>query len=173
MAKTAEQKEEFRLTKDVFPTMVAIPETVQTLLRGWKPPNEMAYILFQTKVYEIGAEEWRDSTFTLNVDGRPEQLEKLNYYCLVKGYKIIHYGNFPKANHPNPRIAAKARMHTGSDNINPWDQLESACKQFMGIEANRTARENELLKRLEEAEKRAASTTAPKREAKNEPRTVL
>jgi len=166
-------KEEARMKKEPFATMVEVPDSVKDLLRGWRPPVETAYILFQSRVYNISTEEWQDSTFTLNVDGRPEQTEKLQYYCMVKGYKIIHYGNFPKANHPNPRIAAKARMHTGSDNVNPWDVLEAACKQYMGVEQSRNARESELLKKLEEAEKKAAMLAANvTKGAKNEPRPI-
>jgi len=159
MAKTAEEREQSRLKKEPWKTKIEVPETVADLLRGWNPPKEMAYILFQTKNYEIGAEEWRDGTFTLNVDGRPEQTEKVAYYVMQKGYKIIDYGNFPRANHPNPRIAMKAQIHTGPDRINPWDVLENVCKQFMGIEANKTARENELMKKLAEAEARIQAQT--------------
>lgn len=157
-----DEKEKLRLQKEPFQTMVPVSDSVKDLLRGWKPPVDTAYILFQSKCYEISKEEWRDSTFTLNVDGRPEQYEKVTYYVLNKGFKIIHYGNFPKANHPNPRIAQKAKIHTGPDQVNPWDVLESMCKRYMGIEQARSVEISELKQRVEKAEAALASEVSKK-----------
>jgi len=164
-----DEREKARLAKPPFETMVSVSDEVKNELRGWKPPKDRAYILFQSKNYEYSRERWYEALFTLDVDGRPEQASRVDYYVMQKGYRIIHYGNFPKPNHPNPAIAKKAQMHIGSDMVNPWDDLENHVKRYMGIEAKQTAKETALLEQLKAAQEKNEALTKSAKGKKTDP----
>lgn len=153
--------EERRKEKPAFETLMPIDDEVKELLLGWKPPigNEgvpIAFVLFEKREYELSEERVRKGTMCWNVDGRPDQIGKLRDYVLRKKFRVISYGNFPKANHPNPKVAAKAIMHTGPDKRNPWDDLEYEIKELMGVETSRTVEvsklKEELRRKTEEVE---------------------
>lgn len=141
------QKEEARLTLPPFQTR-AEPDLPETLdhLRGWVPPNH-AYVLFEahiTHVYGQGDQEKGTRLMTLNVDNRPEQSEKITYYY-NKGFKPIHFGNFPSAD-------SDKAVRYGRGKGNPWVALERQVLRLMQIgNANKA---NEGLKaRIAELEK--------------------
>ena len=127
------QKEEIRLQKESFQTMAKVieKETIDQL-RGWKPPTH-AYILFEMPcMYGVGAGEFRKgfTLCTMNLENRPEQKERF-YYHTRKGARPIHFGNFPRHDDADPRRAQKARMHTGPDHVNPWDDMARLVKAQM------------------------------------------
>lgn len=114
-----------RLKKPIFATRVdVISDEAKDDLKGWREPN-YAYVLFESRVFDVKREAWVGGLFTLNVDGRPEVGQKLQQYKR-KGYRIIHWGRFPTSNHPNPAVQAKVLLYRGGpDKRNPWDELES------------------------------------------------
>lgn len=140
-------------------------DTVEQLA-GWVRPNH-AYVLFETRERDVKTGNIRHALMTLDVNNRPDQAHRLDYYVRVKRFRIIDYGNFPSANSPNPRIAAKAQMHTGPDKVNPWHSLEAACASYMRVnpewkqeKAALDAKVEELTKKL--AEKEAANVKPAK-----------
>lgn len=134
---------------EVFETIVQPkPETIQ-YLTNWKQPSH-AYILFETKEWHLQHEGERvlgTGLMTLNAESRPEIAHQIELY-LGKGFRILHYGNFPKFGHKNPQRAAKALHYSQGAGLNPWDALEKFIMQKMqsdlGWETERTAMENEL-----------------------------
>lgn len=140
-AEKPEKGVDFVFDKDVYRTRVPLeelkPETLN-YLKGWKRPN-YAYVLFETRKWHLGKDMGLTpgtGLFTLNVEARPEQEQKLNFYVLKKRFRIIDWGNFPKLNDPNPNRAARARMYSGHKNANPWDSLENAILGFMQTNPN-------------------------------------
>lgn len=130
-------KEEKRQQLQPFATMGKVLET-ETLdqLKGWRPPNH-AYILFEMPCnHAIGAGEFRRgfTLCTMNLENRPEQQERF-YYLTRKGARPLHYGNFPSHNDADPRRAQKARMHTGPDHNNPWDDMARLVRSQMARDA--------------------------------------
>ena len=113
------------------------PETLD-YLKGWKRPQH-AYVLFEKREIHLGKDmNYRLGTglMTLNLEARPEQESKLNYYVFKKRFRIIDYGNFPKITDANPARAAKARMYSGHNGANPWDSMEQAILGIMGTNPN-------------------------------------
>lgn len=111
-------------------TKVEPSPEVKKMLETWREPR-FAYVLFETKVRNFSKDSSGNfpseptiqrSTMTLNVESRPDVGAKLNYY-LRKGYKIIHWGNFPKTNDAIPSRAQMVRLHSGAKGENPWDSL--------------------------------------------------
>lgn len=121
-----------------------VNEHTAKLLEDHRPPNH-AYIMFEKRGYSLKPPGDLVPEFgiaTINVEHRPEQAGKLDYYVMQKGYKVIAYGNFPKLNDRNPRRAQVARWHSGVDGSNPWDELERRCLFYM----NRGKEQSELAK---------------------------
>lgn len=113
------------------------PETLN-YLKGWKKPQH-AYVLFEKREIHLGKDmNYRLGTglMTLNLEARPEQESKLNYYVFKKRFRIIDYGNFPKLNDANPSRASKARMYSGHNGANPWDSMEQSILGIMGTNPN-------------------------------------
>lgn len=125
------------LYKTKVPHSELKPETLNYLL-GWKKPN-YAYVLFEKREIHLNRDmSYRLGTglMTLNLEARPEQESKLNYYVFKKRFRIIDYGNFPKINDNNPVRAAKARMYSGHNGANPWDSMEQTILGIMGHNPN-------------------------------------
>lgn len=153
-AEEARLKEQARLEKEPFKTIAEPREEVLNELRGWKPPaRNTAYILFESKHYFLNKEAWGYGLHTLNVEARPDQTEKIKYY-LSKGYRIIHFDNFPKTNDPNPERAKQARMHTNESGVNSYDILERLCKSQITGEKQESAKIRSLEQKLAELEKK-------------------
>lgn len=133
MKKAGLVKEAKRLEKQPFKTMCEVinQDTIDEL-RGWKEP-QTAYILFESLVRKLTPDGavLAHSLFTMNVEDRPEQEHKL-YHYIRKGYRPIHMANFPEVNDPNPRRAAKAKLHLGFDKINPWQEMARLVRIQMG-----------------------------------------
>lgn len=141
------------------------PETLN-YLKGWQRPRH-AYILFEKRQWHLGGDMKLSpgtGLCTLTVEHRPEQEWKLSYYVLKKRFRIIDWGNFPKANDPNPARAAKAKMYSGQNGANPWDSLEQSIiglvqsnpnwkEEKANIEKGYQAKIAAMEKRLQEAEK--------------------
>ncbi len=118
------------------------PDKAETVdhLKGWSPPVG-AYVLLEahvTHVYGQGDSEPGTRLMTLNVENRPEQVEKIIYYH-NKGFKPIHYGNFPKLG------SEKATRYSRGGKGNPWGALERQLLRFM--DNGNAQRENEELKK--------------------------
>lgn len=127
---------------------VPVNEHTTKLLESHRAPNH-AYILLEKRGLNLKPPGVLEPSFglaTLNVEHRPEQATKLDYYVMQKGFKVIGYGNFPKLNDKNPRRAQLAKWHSGVDGTNPWDELERRCLFYM----NQGKDKNELQKALEE-----------------------
>jgi hypothetical protein len=128
--KKAVEREERRLKLEPFKTNVApMHEDTVNALKGWRPPADGgAYILFEKKQWNLtgeGSGEWGGGLMTLSVEARPEQTSKIDEYTTYpKNFRVLHWGNFPKLNDPNPERAKKARIYSGPNGSNPWDQLE-------------------------------------------------
>lgn len=131
------------------------------LLKVWREPN-FAYVLFEANKLEITEAQrgkWVKGLFTLNVEHRPDQGTKL-YNYLNKGWKVIHWANFPKINDTNPQRAQLAKMHTSPNGINSWDSLAAKCSQAMKINTNWKAEKKELLDRESEYQRKLAAYEA-------------
>lgn len=118
----------------VYKPMASVKPETLNYLKGFRRPN-FAYVLFEKKQFHLkegGAIVEGTGLMTLNVENRPEQMQKIEYYTgAVKKFKIIDYGNFPKLNDPNPQRARLAKMHSGPDGSNPWDRLEQNLLHYM------------------------------------------
>ena len=151
---------------NVYKPMASVkPETLQ-YLKGWKRPKH-AYILFEKRQFHLregGNYVEGTGLFTMTVEHRPEQFEKIAYYTgPYKKFKIIDFGNFPKLNDSNPQRARLARMHAGKDGTNPWDGLEAQLRYAMG-EGNKIAQLEKEKAGLEA--KLAAALAKKEKEAK-------
>jgi len=134
---------------EVFETIVQPKQETLQYLTNWKPPQH-AYILFETREWHLKHEGERvqgTGLMTLNAESRPEIAHQIEIY-LSKGFRLLHYGNFPKFSHKNPQRASKALHYSQGAGLNPWDALEKYIQQKMqsdiGWESERTAMENEL-----------------------------
>jgi len=112
----------------VFKTQVP-PTRDETLtyLRGFRPPST-AYVLFEKqeiKVLGDGVRDFGTGLFTLNVEHRPEQITKVNQY-LGKGFKVLHYDNFPGIHKTDSVAMRKARLYGGENQKNPWEELKAS-----------------------------------------------
>lgn len=170
---TNKTREELRLEQPPFQTMVPTkdlhPDTVDAL-RGWRPPRG-AYVLFEKKQYNVVRDEPHrvgGGLFTLWLEERPEQWGKIPYYK-DKGFRVIHYGKFPKLNDPDVARAKKARAHSGKDMINPWDIMAKrldgeiagdphAIEKLAAVENERQA----LEQKLKAAEEKLAAANSKK-----------
>lgn len=115
-------------------------------------PNH-AYILLETKQLNITptGNVVGGGLFFLNVQGRPEQAHRLEYYVLDKRYRIIDYGNFPRANSENHAEAQHVRLHS-QGKTNPWSVLETRVRNLMeSVNVDWKADKQELERKLEEA----------------------
>lgn len=124
-----------RLKKEPFPTMLTPKnEAAIDQLRGWKPPSG-AYILFETKEYHLkhdGTGVWTGGIFTYTaVESSPDQKVVLLREYQKKGWRIIHYANFPKLNDPIAERAKRAKLYSNEKGQNPWDTLEVDVQQLM------------------------------------------
>lgn len=128
------EREAKRLTMEPFKTMIA-PTNKETIdaLRDWQEPAT-AYVLLERKgknIVGVNRAEQSYSLMTLDLWGRPMQPHKLQYYVTQKGYKILHYGKFPKHNDPNPVFARAVKLHQGPDGRNPWDDMANNIQKYM------------------------------------------
>lgn len=108
-------------------------DETKTKLNGWVPPRG-AFVLFETTEVKYsldGSKRIGHDLFTLNVDNRPMQAAKLQHY-LKKGFKILHYGNFPSLSDPN--TADKARLHSEGGKRPHWDILKSEVNHYMQMD---------------------------------------
>ena len=147
----------------VFETMVKDlqPDTVKKLT-GWRPPRD-AYVLFEARVFHVkpgGAYEPGFDLLTLNVEARPEQQDKLAYYVKDKGYRIIHYGNFPRLDDPRAGRRAQAKLYSGKNGSNPWDELALECNRYMKLVEGSRSELAGIQAKLAEAEARAKAAEA-------------
>jgi hypothetical protein len=165
----------FKLSNEIYKTIVQPKEETLERLRGWKPPKH-AYILFESKTWwsqPDGSRKLGTGLFTLNAESRADIGHHIDMY-LAKGFRLIDYGNFPKFSDKNPSRAAKASHYSQGAGVNPWDNLENHIKvkmqQDIGWEDERSSMQNELnilrQKLMQEEKKKqvkeqiAASTTA-------------
>lgn len=114
----------------VFETRVKpTSEETYTYLKGFRAPRH-AYILFEKQEFKIvgdGEYSYGTGLFTLNVEHRPEQQTKLNQY-LGKGFKVLHYDNFPGVHRKDSAAMARARLYSGDAHQNPWEELEAVLE---------------------------------------------
>lgn len=156
------------MANEVFKTMLEVSEE-ETLheLTGWRPPL-FAYCLFESKVWKINRDGTRKrghGLFTMNLEGRPEQKDKFYYYCR-KGYRPIHYGNFPSHNDSNMSRSQKAKLYSGPGGENPWDDMKAAIVNYMNKERSNSQLEIEkkgLEAKLEAARKEIESMKGAKK----------
>lgn len=116
-------------------------EQVENALKGWRPPLNYAYILFERWRIEIVAEGDKAityGTFVMDVEGRPEQISKVEFY-VRKGFRILDWGNFHYLSDANKESAKKAAMYN-----NAWATLEEDLKRI--AESTDIRAENESLK---------------------------
>lgn len=126
-------KEEERLKKEPFETMIRVNEPeVLDELRGWKPPNH-AYVLFKRRMYDVKEERVRWTLATLNVDTRPEQMPRIEFYVFKKGFKVIHWGNFPRADSNNIQHQQKVKLYSEGKGINKWALLEAQLQRIISF----------------------------------------
>lgn len=118
----------------LFETMIEPTyDDTKVALTGWVPPRG-AYILFETTEVKYsldGSKRIGHGLFTLNVDNRPMQAAKMQHY-LKKGFKVLHYGNFPSLSDPN--TADKARLHSEGGKRPHWDILKSEVNHYMKMD---------------------------------------
>lgn len=131
---TPEDREAARLKKPAFETTVP-PDHEETIdhLRGWIPPLRNAYILWEAHVIHTrdeGVFERGTRLLTMDVEYQPEQMDVIQYY-LAKGYKILHYGNFPMFNDQDQERARKAVMYSQGKGKSPWDELKGFLNRAM------------------------------------------
>jgi len=118
---------------------VSVNEQTAKLLETQREPN-YAYIMFEKRGYNLkhpGDLIPAYNISIMNVEHRPEQATKLDYYVMQKRYKVIAYGNFPKLNDTNPRRAQVAKWHSGVNGENPWDELARRCNFYMNLTAEK------------------------------------
>lgn len=131
-----------RLQKPIYKTKYKPSnEQVENALRGWRPPMTSAYILFERWRIEIigeGEKIVTYGTFVMDVEGRPEQISKVEFY-VRKGYRILDWGNFHYLADADKESAKKAAMYN-----NAWATLEEDLKRI--AEANDIRAENVSLK---------------------------
>lgn len=124
-----------RKTRDIsadpiFETMGPASDETKLQLKGWRPPN-FAYVLLETREVDLRRPRGQRLTHGLcimNVENRPEQIEKL-YFYKRKGYRVLHYGNFPKLMTATGKRLTLLKAHMGPNGINPWDSLENVVLQ--------------------------------------------
>ena len=112
-------------------------EQTKEKLKGHRPPP-FAYVLFETNEINnmaTGDKVLDHGLFTLRVDQRPDIGGKLDQY-LAKGFKILHYDNFPKMNDDNPARAQMAKIHSKPGGRSAWDILEAKTKRLMNLDPN-------------------------------------
>lgn len=119
-------------------------------LSGWIRPRH-AYILWESKVFDLRDRTWKTSLFTMNVEHKPDIGDKIAYYA-EKGFKIVDYGNFPKTNDPITSRAARARYHSGPSGTNPWDHLEARIRSYWNQTADVSAKLAAAEERIKELE---------------------
>lgn len=139
-------------------------------LTGWTPPSH-AYVMFEKKEWVMGQDQKRRRTWSIgliNVENRPEQIGKLQYYVVQKGYRLIDWGNFPKLNDADTKRARKARLYSGPNGENPWDALEASCRSYSEMNPNWREEKSALEEKLKIAEERAARAEAKAKGGKNE-----
>lgn len=143
-------------------------EECKLLLKGWRRPAH-AYVLMETRERQIqpdGSLVAGVGLFTFNVEHRPDQAHKIEMYE-SKGYKVIDYGNFPAYNDANPSRAKLAKMHTGPDGINPWDELAKICNRKLKSEEVQAAKVRGIQAKLDEANKKLEALSKREENAKN------
>lgn len=153
---TPEEREQLRLQKEPFKTMID-PDMAETLdhLRGWIPPLKNAYVLWEAHVIHTrdeGVFERGTRLLTMDVEYQPEQFDQINHY-LGKGFKILHYANFPRFNDHDQERARKAVMYSQGKGKSPWDELQVTLERQMrrGVgerEALKLRQENDALKAM-------------------------
>ena len=170
-----------RLAKEPFATRYApLEEQTRDALRGWTPPRE-AYVLFERWSIELVSDaekRTRYTTFTFNVEARPEQFHKIEFY-IRKGYRILHWGNFHFLTDKDEESVKLAQLHK-----NAWQRLENELIRTVensvnAMEANKLkdlnaalAAENSALlqkvREYEEAAKKAATAPGSAKKGKEE-----
>lgn len=154
----------------VFKTKIEPKESTKKELENWREPKH-AYILFETRVNDqrkidgVWVENKTTGIMAFNVQNRPDVGNKINFY-IGKGYRIIHYGNFPTANSPRAEVQKHVRLHTGPDGRNPWDVLANTVEQAMGLNTFWQDEKNELLSQVEALKAKNASLEQGKTNAK-------
>lgn len=139
---------------EVFETMVKVthPDMVKALT-GWRPPKG-AYVLLEVPQLNIvadGVREWGKGLMTLSCESRAQMQHHVDHY-ISKGGRVIHYGQFPKLNDPNPKRAEKAYQYSEGKGVNPWDALEAHVRMRMAgdvthlAEVSKLEEENNALK---------------------------
>ena len=166
-----------------YEPQVDVKPYTKKLLAEWKPPKH-AFVLFEKREFDLDHNynhTQRTGLFTLNVEHRPEQQDKLFYYTgPMKKFRVIGYGNFPKLNEGPERRRKQAKLYSDKDGTNPWDILEDRVKYFLKLDPDAEVKlqaaisENENLKSDKKAlEDRLAEITKEleaKTNAKNENR---
>lgn len=125
-------------------------EETKEKLKDHRPPP-YAYILFETNEIAFssnGDRKLDHGLFTLRVDQRPAIGPKVDQY-LQKGFKILHYDNFPKLNDNNPARAQMARQHSRPGGGTDWDALEARVKRLMNLDPNWEANKAKLEQSLQ------------------------
>lgn len=165
-------RDDRRMAKEPFKTIVP-PLNEETLnkLRGWREPNR-AYILLERKYKEMTDESIHWDIMEINVESRPTSgTNKLKHYVMGKGWRVIHYGNFPKLNDTNPQRARLARIHIDPETgQSAWDALEKDVLAYMQNHdpGKQQARIDDLEQKLAAAEARAAKASKGKGKDSND-----
>lgn len=154
-----------RLAKPAFVTRCtpSTPE-VEDALRGWAEPSH-AYILFERWSMELNEDRERvrsNRLFIFNVEHRPEIFHRIEFF-VRKGFRILHWGRFPRMDDSNKERMKLAAMHQ-----NAWVHLESDLERLANqvnvkVENEKLMSENDALKKKlaeYEAKRSAASKSA-------------
>ena len=87
-----------------------------------------------------------------------------------KGWRVIHYGNFPKLDDKNAQRARLARIHIDPETgQSAWDALEKEVLAYMQNHdpGQKQAEIDDLKQKLADAEARAASASKGKGKGKD------
>lgn len=150
----------------IFETAVQPKEETLKYLTNWRPPKS-AYVLFETREWHLksdGVREPGTGLMTLNAESRADIAHQVDIY-LNKGFKILHYGNFPKFNDQNPARAAKALHYSQGAGVNPWDALEKYIQMKMEADVNWKAEKATLQLEIDALKSKLSAELAKKERA--------
>jgi primosomal protein N'' len=151
------------MQQKIYETAVQPKEETIQYLTGWSPPKG-AYVLFETREWHLksdGVRELGTGLMTLNAESRADIAHQVDFY-LNKGFRILHYGNFPKFNDQNPARAAKAQHYSQGAGVNPWDALEKYVRMKMEADVNWKAEKATMQLELDALKQKLAAELAKK-----------
>lgn len=140
-------------------------------LKQFREPR-FAYILFETKQFRISGNGERTpfkSLAIMNVSGKPEVIHRVRY-LLGKGFRILHYANFPEFGGAQDKVA---RLHSTKSGHNAWNILKGELHRELNL-LNQVAAEavQSYKDKVAELEAKLAKLEQPQTQGKNGPKTA-